>query len=191
MCDREAVLNFWFGDPGAPCYGRRRQVWFRKDPKFDRQLYDRFLNTYEQAVAGQFNHWPITPEGSLALILIFDQFPRNMFRGTARSFATDAQALAIAEGAIAQGFDQRLLPVQRMFIYLPLEHSENLEHQNQAVTRFSRLEDDPETADTFPYAVHHQQVIERFGRFPHRNAILGRVSTAEEREYLQQPGSGF
>lgn len=187
----ETVLNFWFGAPYSSDYGKRRPVWFKKDPAFDQQVRDYGLPLYERAVAGQLKDWLNSPEGCLALILLFDQFPRNLFRGTAQAFATDAQALAIAERTIEQGFDQHLMPVQRLFVYLPWEHSENLEHQNRSVELFATLKENPETADTFPYALSHRQVIEQFGRFPHRNAILGRVSTNAEVMYLQQPGSGF
>ena len=114
-----------------------------------------------------------------------------MFRGTPQAFATDWQALSAAQYAIAQGYDRELLPVQRWFIYLPFEHSENLDHQNQSVSLFEQLSDDPDSADTIQYAIRHRKVILRFGRFPHRNAILGRVSTAQEEEFLQEPGSSF
>ena len=187
----EQILNFWFGSPESSNYGKRRKIWFSKDPNFDRDISDRFLSDYEAAVAGHYNGWTVFPDGCLALILLFDQFPRHIFRGDRRAFTTDDQALATAQQAIAQGFDQALLPVQRMFIYLPFEHSENLEHQRLSVELLRPLSDDPETADTFPYAVRHKEIIERFGRFPHRNQILGRTTTPEEAEFLKQPGSSF
>jgi uncharacterized protein (DUF924 family) len=114
-----------------------------------------------------------------------------MFRGTAQAFATDWQALSTAQYAVAQAYDRELLSVQRWFIYCPFEHSENLEHQNQAVALFGQLGDDPDSADTINYAIRHREVILRFGRFPHRNEILGRASTPEEEEFLKQPGSSF
>jgi uncharacterized protein (DUF924 family) len=146
---------------------------------------------YTQAQAGNLDSWKNSPQSCLALILLLDQFPRHMFRGTPQAFATDWQALSAAQYAIAQGYDRELLPVQRWFIYLPFEHSENLDHQNQSVSLFEQLSDDPDSADTIQYAIRHRKVILRFGRFPHRNAILGRVSTAQEEEFLQQPGSSF
>lgn len=114
-----------------------------------------------------------------------------MFRDTPQAFATDWEALSIAHHAVAQGYDQKLLPVQRWFIYLPFEHSENLEHQRQAVKLFKQLSDDPDSASRIEYAIRHMEVIERFGRFPHRNAILGRTSTPDEKEFLKQSNSWF
>lgn len=191
MSPIEQILNFWFGNPESASYGKSRKVWFSKDPNFDQDIRDRFLPDYEAAAAGKYNGWTASPDGCLALILLFDQFPRQLFRGDRRAFATDAQALATAQQAIAQDFDQALLPVQRVFIYLPFEHSENLEHQRLSVELFRQLSDHPETADMLPYAVRHQEIIERFGRFPHRNQILGRTTTPEEAEFLKQPGSSF
>ncbi|HEY9859114.1 MAG TPA: DUF924 family protein [Candidatus Obscuribacterales bacterium] len=187
----EQILNFWFGSPQSASYGKSRKVWFSKDPNFDRDITDRFLPDYEAAVAGNYDGWRASPDGCLALILLFDQFPRHIFRGDRRAFATDAQALATAQQAIAQDFDQALLPVQRIFIYLPFEHSENLEHQRLSVELLRQLSDDPEAADMFPYAVRHKEIIERFGRFPHRNQILGRTTTPEEAEFLKQRDSSF
>ncbi|MBD2098941.1 DUF924 domain-containing protein [Trichocoleus sp. FACHB-591] len=187
----EQILNFWFGSPESSSYGKSRKIWFAKDPNFDRDISDRFLSNYEAAVAGHYNGWTASPDGCLALILLFDQFPRHIFRGDRRAYATDAQALITAQQAIAQDFDQALLPVQRMFIYLPFEHSENLEHQRLSVELFRQLSDDPDAGDMFPYAVRHKEIIEGFGRFPHRNQILGRTTTPEEAEFLKQPGSSF
>jgi uncharacterized protein (DUF924 family) len=185
------ILDFWFGHPHDPDYGKERQLWFKKDPEFDQEIKTRFLEPYTQAAAGELDHWQTTPAGCLALILLLDQFPRNMFRGQPQAFATDDQALAIAEHAVNQGFDQQLLPVQRWFIYLPFEHSENLADQQQALDLFSTLRDDPQSESTINYAQRHFEVIQRFGRFPHRNAILGRVNTPEEEAFLQTRGSSF
>src|SRR6476646_8525969 len=171
----EQILNFWFGSPESARYGQSRKVWFSKDPDFDQDVTDRFLPDYEAAVAGGYDGWRASPEGCLALILLFDQFPRHIFRGDRRAFATDTQALATAQEAIAQDFDQALLPVQRIFVYLPFEHSENLEHQRLSVELLRQLNDVPAIADHFPYAIRHKEIIERFGRFPHRNQILGRA----------------
>lgn len=191
MSQAEKILDFWFGQPGQEIYGKPRQIWFAKKPEFDLEVRSRFLSDYEQAAAGNLDEWKNSPLSCLALILLLDQFPRNMFRGTAQAFATDWQALSTAQYAVAQAYDRELLPVQRWFIYCPFEHSENLEHQNQAVALFGQLGDDPDSADTINYAIRHREVILRFGRFPHRNEILGRVSTPEEEEFLQQPGSSF
>ena len=194
MREAEEVLNFWFGAPTEPGseYGQQRKEWFVKNPDFDRQIRTRFLSLYEQAATGHLNHWREDPRSCLALILLLDQFSRNMFRGTPQAFATDPQALAAAQLAIARQYRQQLIPVEEMFLYLPLEHSENLEHQQQCVDQFQRLQvDHPEFDSVLDYAIRHKAVIERFGRFPHRNAILGRESTPEELTFLQQPGSSF
>jgi len=185
------ILNFWFGSPDAADHGKQRAFWFTKKQQFDQEVRTLFLADYQQAVAGELDSWQETANSCLALILLLDQFPRNMFRGTAQAFAADAQALSAAQYAVANKFDQELLVVQRQFVYLPFEHSENLEHQHQAVKLFSALKNDPDTAISLDYAIRHCLVIERFGRFPHRNAILGRVTTPEEAEFLQQQGSAF
>lgn len=188
------VLKFWFGDPQSrdASYRQRRKLWFGKDPEFDQAVTARFRPLYNRAVAGTLESWRTTPQAALALVIVLDQFPRNMFRGTPEAFATDNQALWVAKEAIELGYGQFLEPMQRIFLYLPLEHSENLEDQIEAVALFQILCDtNPELSDTFDYAVRHKDVIEKFGRFPHRNAILGRESTPEEIEFLQQPGSSF
>lgn len=192
MSQIEKILAFWFGAPDSEIYGTNRKIWFSKDPEFDRQLREKFLPEYEQAAAGALENWRSEPLSCLAYILVCDQFPRNMFRDTPRSFATDDQALSAAQSAIAQGFDQQLLPVQRWFMYLPLEHSENPEHQCQVVKLFQDLtQEHPDSQSSYDFALRHQAMIDRFGRFPHRNAILGRDTTPEEAEFLQQPGSSF
>lgn len=199
------VLEFWFGsvdlsedlidlqsELDSSLYQRRRKLWFGKQPEFDRTIHDRFKALYQQAAAGELDQWQQSSLGSLALILVLDQFPRNMFRNTPQAFATDAKARDISKAVIRRGCDRLLHPVQRMFIYLPLEHSENRDDQSQSVRLTQSLAAaDPALADCFDYAQRHQVVIERFGRFPHRNAILGRKTTPEEAEFLQQPGSRF
>lgn len=186
-----AILEFWFGTPGDADWGKPRKIWFRKKASFDAMVRDRFNADCNLAAEGVLAHWQEDPNSCLALILLLDQFPRNIFRGTPRAFATDAMALQAAERAVGDRFDEQLLPVQRWFLYLPFEHSEHLEHQHRSVALFETLADDPDSASTIDYADRHLRVIERFGRFPHRNAILGRESTPEEQEFLQQPGSGF
>lgn len=180
------VLDFWFGAPGSRERGRSRKAWFQKSEAFDADVRRRFLATWEQAARGELDRWQETPLASLALVVVLDQFPRNMFRGTARAFSSDSHALAAARGAIARGFDLLLSPIERWFIYMPFEHAEDLAAQRRSLALFEAL--DP--AD-MKYAKRHYEIIARFGRFPHRNAILGRESTAEEAEFLRQPGSSF
>jgi uncharacterized protein (DUF924 family) len=191
MSQAKAILEFWFGHPDEPGYGKPQKFWFSQQPEFDREIRTRFLEDYQKATAGYLDDWMNTPETCLALILLLDQFPRNMFRDTPEAFATDWEALSIAQHAIAQGYDRELLPVQRWFIYLPFEHSENLIHQRQCVKLFQQLSHDPESISAIEYAFRHLEVISRFGRFPHRNAILGRISTPEEEEFLEQSDAYF
>lgn len=191
MVHYQKVLDFWFGKPNNPEYGQQRKVWFIKNTAFDEEVRSHFLEIYNQAAQGKLDAWREYPLGCLALIIILDQFPRNMFRNTPQAFATDAQALQIAQKAVDRNFDQPLLPVQRWFVYLPFEHSENLHHQKLCLELFSQLEHDPQSASTIEYAYKHKVVIERFGRFPHRNKILNRESTKEEKDFLSQPGSSF
>lgn len=194
MATLEDVLHFWFGQPGTEeaTYAKRRKLWFGKSDQTDQLIRDRFLDLHEQAAAGRLDAWQQTPQGCLALLILLDQFSRNLFRGQARAFAMDAQALALAKQVIAQGWDQELPPIQRIFIYLPLEHSEDLADQERSVQLSQTLSQiDPALADVADFALRHQVIIAEFGRFPHRNAILGRESTAAELAFLQQPGSSF
>jgi uncharacterized protein (DUF924 family) len=185
------VLEFWFGAPDSPEFGRPRAAWFVKSAEFDALIRDRFLGTHEAAASGALDAWSSRPLAALALAVVLDQFPRNMFRGTPRAFAADARALALSRDVVARGFDEVLLPVQRWFIYLPFEHAEDLAMQRESLRLFERLATDAAGAGTLTYAMRHYAVIERFGRFPHRNAILGRASTPEELAFLAQPGSSF
>jgi len=190
MASIDDILEFWFGS--ADTVGKARQVWFIKNSEFDQTIRIRFQDDYQQAAAGKLEHWQQTAPGCVALILLLDQFPRNMFRSDPRAFATDLQSQAITQQAIARGLDQELPALQRWFLYIPLMHSENLAYQRQSVELFRQLKDvEPETASAFTYAVRHLKVIERFGRFPHRNQILNRTSTPEEVKFLKQPGSSF
>ncbi len=191
MLQANEVLEFWFGKPDDADYGKYRKEWFTKNPEFDREVRSRFLQTYQQAAAGELDDWKNSPQGCLALIILLDQFPRNMFRGQPQAFATDPQALAYAKYAVERGFDKELLPIQRQFIYMPFEHSENLADQHQCIELVSTLKDYPECVSNIDYAHRHFKIIERFGRFPHRNKILGRETTLEEAEFLKQPGSSF
>jgi len=191
MSQAKEILDFWFGKPDEPDFGKPRKFWFTKNSEFDQDVRTRFLSDYQQAAANQLDEWKTSPQSCLALILLLDQFPRNMFRNQPQAFATDSQALMSAQHAVNCGFDQQLLPIQRWFIYLPFEHSEDLIHQRQCVELYQQLKDYPEMADGINYAVKHLEVIERFGRFPHRNQILGRETTPEEAEFLKQRGSSF
>jgi uncharacterized protein (DUF924 family) len=181
------VLAFWFG-AGAD-YGKRHKRWFAKDPALDAEIARRFFYLHEGLATDR--RWLESSRACVARILVLDQFPRNMFRGTPRAFASDALALETARHAVAEGYDRQLLPVERLFVYLPFEHSERLEDQERACELCKPLAAFPETDDTLRYAIAHRDIIRRFGRFPHRNAILGRESTPQELEFLRQPGSGF
>ncbi|WP_016952933.1 DUF924 family protein [Anabaena sp. PCC 7108] len=191
MSKAKTILEFWFGHPDEPDYGKPQKFWFSKQPDIDEEIRTRFMEDYQKAATGYLDDWINTPETCLALILLLDQFPRNIFRDTPEAFATDWDALSAAQHAIAQGYDRELLPVQRWFIYLPFEHSENLSHQRQCVKLFQQLSRDSESLSAIEYAFEHMKVISRFGRFPHRNQILGRISTPEEQEFLQQEGGSF
>jgi len=190
MTQLDKILTFWFGDVQDVSRLKPRKAWFTKDPEFD-ETVRQFQPDYEQAAADHLDRWMDSPQGCLGLALLLDQFPRNLFRGQPRSFATDPKALSVAQHAIAQRFDQQLPTAQRQFLYFPLEHSENLEHQHQAVTLFHQFSDDADLRDTYDFALRHQAIVQQFGRFPHRNQILGRTSTPEEAKFLTQPGSSF
>jgi uncharacterized protein (DUF924 family) len=184
------VLGFWFGEPGSADYLQPRDLWFTKSDATDRLIAERFGATVERALLGQHDDWAATPRGALALILVLDQFTRNIFRGTPRAFAGDARALALATRLVDTSRDLALAPMERWFVYMPFEHSERLIDQYEAVRLFERFARDG-VAAPLDWARRHFEVIARFGRFPHRNAILGRESTAAEIDYLKQPGSGF
>jgi uncharacterized protein (DUF924 family) len=190
----QEVLDFWFLPPGAEGHGKPRPEWFRKDERFDAGIAERFGGAIAQAVAGGLRDWDREgPEGKLARILVLDQFTRNAFRGTPASFSGDALALAAATELEASGADRSLTPLQRSFAYMPFEHAEDARMQEKAVTLFAELAAAKHEYfdSSLDYAHRHRGVIARFGRFPHRNAILGRASTPEEMAYLRQPGSGF
>ncbi|MBN8464464.1 MAG: DUF924 domain-containing protein [Dechloromonas sp.] len=186
------ILAFWFGCPGEPGYGHPRAEWFRKNEGFDAEIRSRFLPVVEAALAGRLAGWADEAQRLLALLIVLDQFPRNLFRGDARAFAGDAQALQLAATAVGKGWDRPLLAVERVFVYLPFEHSEVLADQERSVALFTALAAEHPGYDGFlDYARRHHEVVARFARFPHRNAALGRLSTPEEMNYLAQPGSGF
>jgi uncharacterized protein (DUF924 family) len=181
------VLAFWFGEVAGPS----RAEWFRKDSAFDAQIRSRFGRLHEAASRRQLEDWRAAPEPMLALVIVLDQFSRNLYRGDVRAFAQDAHALECAREALARGDDAGLLPVQRQFLYLPLEHSEDLADQVRCVELMRSLEAFEATRGLTQWAEKHRVIIARFGRFPHRNVVLGRASTPEELEFLKQPGSSF
>ena len=183
------VQAFWFGEPPATA---ARESWFRKDAAFDTQVRERFGDTVAAALQGGLRDWDTTPAGALARIVVLDQFTRNAFRDTPQAFAGDALALAAAT-ALADGDGHlQLPPLQRWFAYLPFEHAEDLAAQDRALRLYERLAaDDPAQAGALEWAQKHHAVVARFGRFPHRNAILGRASSAEELAFLREPGSRF
>ena len=181
MSEITSVLEFWFA-PG------REEVWFEKNADFDRAVRDTLAQPYETAAANGFEHWRASAQGCLALCLLLDQVPRNLFRGDPRAFATDPQARAVTRHALAQGYDRSLTQVERCFLYMPLEHSEDLVDQTDSCALMASLDERPEWHD---YAVRHRDIIARFGRFPHRNETLGRASSAEEQAFLQTPNSCF
>lgn len=183
------ILAFWFAD--GP--DRFRRAWFRKSDAFDAEIRRRFGQLQETAETGRLADWAADPEGTLALAILLDQFPRNLFRGQARAFASDPAARALASMALAKGYDLRLAPTQRIFLYLPFEHGESMADQDRSVALFEGLRDFPAMAApgaSIDYAWRHRAVISQFGRFPHRNAALGRSSTAAETAWLAA-GGGF
>lgn len=185
------VLGFWFAD-GPDAF---RMAWFRRDDAFDAEIRDRFGALLEETRRGARDDWAATPEGALALAILLDQFPRNLFRGSAEAFACDEQARRLARQAVLRDrHDLALTPTQRVFLYLPFEHSEAIADQDLSVALFEGLRDHPaqaKPAGVIDYAWRHRAVIARFGRFPHRNAVLGRENTPAEAAYLAQPGAGF
>lgn len=195
----ENVLAFWFGPPGsaAEIAGRQRTLWFGKSPANDQAVIERFSATLVAATAGQLDHWIHTPRGRLALVIVLDQFPHHIHRDQPQAFATDPQALVLSLAALAAGEDRQLAPIERVFLYLPLEHAESIDMQERSVSLYQQLaqeaaDDERALFDNFlDYARKHLDVVARFGRFPHRNAILGRPSTPDEIEFLKQPGSRF
>lgn len=185
------ILKFWFGDKSNPTYGEYRNVWFQPDDAFIAEVKERFSDTYQRAANGELDDWQQTPEGSLALVLLLDQFSNLIHRGEAGAFASDAAARKATKHAIERGYDQQFPDLHRWFFYLPLEHSENLDDQRAAVALFSALTKDEVNMVGLDYAERHLRVIERFGRFPNRNAALGRKSTFEEEEFLAGPDAPF
>lgn len=200
----ERILNFWFHSlTDAQAIDKKSppaKLWFNGGKAFDEEIRQKFLDTYHQARAGEFKDWESTAQGGLALVIIFDQFSRNMFRGAAQAFETDALALELTQSSIKDGKDKELMCVERVFLYMPLMHSESLGVQELGVGKFGSLVDDSKTKSplntsyfeyNLKYARQHRDIIALFGRFPHRNAVLNRASTPEEVAFLAKPGSSF
>ncbi len=177
----DQVLGFWF----APGMEKR---WFVKDEAFDAEVRESLGPLHDEAACGSLDGWEESAWGALALVILLDQVSRNLYRGGPRAFATDAKALAVTKRTIDKGLDGQLQQVERMFLYLPLEHCEELADQELCVRLAAQLDENPEWHD---YAVRHRDIVARFGRFPHRNALLVRESTAEEEAFLKEPGSSF
>jgi uncharacterized protein (DUF924 family) len=176
------ILDFWYSDMARP-------LWFAKDLLFDKKIHSQFYKVYTKAKEGSLDNWQNSPSSALALVITLDQFPRNMFRNTPQAFATDGQSLEICRKFIEKSADHHLdSDEQRLFLYMPFMHSENLADQEEGLKIFSRLSDN---GSAHQYAVAHRNIIARFGRFPHRNTILGRTSTHEEIEFLKEPYSSF
>jgi uncharacterized protein (DUF924 family) len=201
MTDRDriqAILHYWFDelDTLGMCPQAQNKLWFQSRPETDREIEQRFGADVRQALAGELNHWVDEKEGLIALVILLDQFTRNIYRGTAAAFSGDRQALAMAATAVACGTDRKLASIHRVFLYIPYEHAEDLATQEAGIGCFDRLLEDchPDAGERVSgfrdYSVAHRDVIARFGRFPHRNAILGRESTGEEVSHLEQHG-GF
>ncbi len=194
-----AVLEFWFGGAleDGSVIAEKGRSWFHGGDAVDAEIRARFGALHEEAAVGKLDGWLVAPRGRLGLIILIDQFSRNLYRGDARAFAHDSLALGWCREGLAADEDRRLRPIERVFFYLPLEHSEALADQEQAVALFTALRAEVGVALAKPFdeflsfAGRHRDIIARFGRFPHRNAILGRVSTAEELAFLKQPGSSF
>jgi uncharacterized protein (DUF924 family) len=181
------VLLFWFGEPPH----ESRDVWFRKDSAFDAVIRERFGDTVAAALDGAFSDWSVSARGALARVILLDQFTRNIYRDTSRAFAGDALAFTIAAAVVGAGDDRTLDRYERQFLYMPFEHSESAASQDRSVELFAALARDTGDDSLLPWARRHAEIVHRFGRFPHRNAILGRVSTPEETAFLEEPGSRF
>jgi uncharacterized protein (DUF924 family) len=196
----DTILKYWFGsalEDAAVTARQRARLWWSKNRQVDNEIRRRFEKTVIKAGAGELDHWEANPRDRLALILLTDQFPRSIYRNSAKAFAFDTKALSLARDGIDVGFDINLRPLEKVFFYLPLEHSESLADQQRSVSLFQKLLDEagsdqkPTFAEYLDFAVRHRDIISRFGRFPHRNKVLERISTPEELSFLQQPGSGF
>ena len=183
----QALLDAWFGPPGDPGREQHREIWFKSAAEFDAALRDAFLADYEAGAAGELREWEASPEGALALVLLLDQIPRNIFRDTPRAYAADVAACSVADRALERGFDELIPPAWRLFFYMPFHHSEDLADQHRSVALFDTLPRNPDRRGALRrYGCPYVEVIERFGRFPHRNKILGREPTPAEAAFLAE-----
>jgi uncharacterized protein (DUF924 family) len=197
--DPERVLSFWFGELDAEglAHPDTQRRWFTKDEEFDAALRDNFLADHRAIVGEEREHWLVDPRGRLAYVVVLDQFSRNMFRGTPEMFANDPQALRAAKGCIEKGADRALAVAERQFMYMPFMHSEDLADQDRCIELFTALRDEQtgrcrdNVENALRFAQMHRDIVAKYGRFPHRNAILGRPSTPEETKFLEGPNSGF
>lgn len=201
MVEIDKILDFWFGnleENDVPS-DKNRKIWWIKDPENDEFIKDNFEANLSMAINGELDSWKSTPIGSLALIILLDQFSRNIYRDTAKSFSQDKKAVEFCLEGIHKNLDNKLHPVQRVFYYMPLMHSENISNQEKSIECFSNLAKEftvPEAianmvSGSYEYALKHYEIVKRFGRYPHRNTILGRESNPEEIEFLSKPGSSF
>jgi uncharacterized protein (DUF924 family) len=190
MKDHQAVLEYWFGDGSDPAR-RQRELWFAGSARVDADVRERFLPEVEQAERGEFDHWQETADACLALIILLDQLPLMIFRGAARGYRDGDLALPVARHLVERGFDEDYTPSERLFAYLPFEHSEDVIDQERSLELFGKIRELPGMAMAYDFAVKHWEVVQRFGRFPHRNKALGRTSTPDEIEFLKLPGAGF
>jgi uncharacterized protein (DUF924 family) len=199
MESSDIVLEFWFGTLDASGFAdaAHAQRWWQKDAAFDALISERFGALHEAIARGAHEDWLATPRGRLAYVIVLDQFSRNMFRGSARAFAHDAQALEAAREGVERGDDRSLAYDERGFLYMPLMHSERLEDQERCLALFAALRDASTGSardranNSVDFAERHRDIVQRFGRFPHRNQVLGRTSTTEEIEFLREPRSSF
>ncbi len=170
----QSIVEFWFSDKVRP-------LWFQSTPQFDAQLRESYELIWQQAAAGELDNWALTPVGALALVIVLDQFPLNMYRGDALCFSTEAKSREVAKQAIEQNLDVELTDEQKAFLYMPFMHSESMQDQDKSVSLYEAAG----LADNLKFALHHRDIVRRYGRFPHRNKILGRQSTEVEQAYLQ------
>ena len=186
-----AILDFWFGPRDHADFGTSRGFWFQGGPEFDESVKEAFKRDVDAARGGAYDSWRESPSAALALVILFDQFPRNIYRGDPLAFATDPRARALSTHILDRAWDKDMSPVEQLFVYLPFEHSEDIGDQRRSVELFENMAPHENKPEWIDFARRHLVIVERFGRFPHRNRILGRADTDEERVFLAQPNSGF
>ncbi len=191
MAEWREIYDYWFGAPAADGHGEFRAFWFASTADTDRELQERFQNMYHRAAEGGFQDWKSDARSWVALIVLLDQVPRNIFRGNGQSFAADPVALATAKKLVASPLHAELITVEKLFAYLPFEHSENIADQLKSVALFEDIDEHQNKAEWIDFAILHKDIVEKFGRFPHRNAMLGRKTTPEEEAWLQSSGQHF